>query len=187
VREEFSLYLESLIFSVPEYVYVGLLSVFLSASVLFIWKVRDYWRYIVSIILIEYVILLYCSTVIYRNTLQERRCDLMPFWSYRAIMDGKEQYLAENIMNVVVFVPIGILLGFMINGSRFKVKSVWLFVLMTGLVISVLIEAMQYFFHKGFAETDDVMHNTLGCILGYSLWLMVNGSWLRVNGERVKD
>lgn len=185
MREEFSLYLESLICSVPEYVYVGLLSVFISASVLFIWKVRDFWRYIVSIILIEFVILLYCSTVIYRNTLQERRCDLMPFWSYRAIMDGKEQYLAENIMNVVVFVPIGILLGFMINGSRFKVKSVWLFVLMTGLVISVLIEAMQYFFHKGFAETDDVMHNTLGCMIGYGMYALTRYGYKRISKRSV--
>lgn len=45
----------------------------------------------------------------------------------------------------------------------------WLIVLMTGLVISVSIETMQYFFHKGFSETDDVMHNTLGCMIGYVL------------------
>lgn len=109
----------------------------------------------------------------------------MPFWSYRAIMDGKEQYLAENIMNVVVFVPIGILLGFMINGSRFKVKSVWLFVLMTGLVISVLIEAMQYFFHKGFAETDDVMHNTLGCMIGYGMYALTRYGYKRISKRSV--
>ena len=51
--------------------------------------------------------------------------------------------------------------------------------LMIGMGISVSIEAMQYFFHRGFAETDDVMHNTLGCILGY---LLVYGSGLMVKG-----
>ena len=30
---------------------------------------------------------------------------------------------------------------------------------------------------RGFSELDDVMHNTLGCLLG---WFMVKGSWLRV-------
>ncbi len=174
MREEFSLYLESLICSVPEYVYVGLLSVFLSASVLFIWKVRDYWRYIVSIILIEYVILLYCSTVIYRNTLQERRCDLMPFWSYRAIMDGKEQYLAENIMNVVAFVPIGLLLG--IGIPRLK----WWYALLIGFCLSSSIEILQFVFKKGFSEFDDVIHNTFGCILGY---ILVKGSRLMVKSS----
>ncbi len=174
MREEFSLYLESLICSVPEYVYVGLLSVFLSASVLFIWKVRDYWRYIVSIILIEYVILLYCSTVIYRNTLQERRCDLMPFWSYRAIMDGKEQYLAENIMNVVAFVPIGLLLGIGIPRQK------WWYALLIGFCLSSSIEILQFVFKKGFSEFDDVIHNTFGCILGY---ILVKGSRLMVKSS----
>ena len=56
-----------------------------------------------------------------------------------------------------------------------------------GCSISTTIEVLQFCFMKGFSELDDVMHNTLGCILGYSLWLMVHGLWLRVNGERVKD
>ena len=47
----------------------------------------------------------------------------------------------------------------------------------SGLIISVSIEEMQYFFHRGFAETDDVMHNTLGCLIG---WFMVKGSGFRV-------
>ena len=79
-------------------------------------------------------------------------------------------------MNVVVFIPIGILLG-----SLLRVKGAWLITLIVGLGISVSIEALQYFFHRGFAETDDVMHNTIGCILG---WLMVKGSRLMVKGVK---
>lgn len=73
------------------------------------------------------------------------------------------------------------------------VKGSWLITLAVGMGISVSIEAMQYFFHRGFAETDDVMHNTIGCILGYMLVLLVarlcksgiaerrvHCSWLRV-------
>lgn len=84
-------------------------------------------------------------------------------------------------MNVVVFIPVGLLLGI-----AFK-QMTWWKALLIGCGISVTIEALQFFFVRGFSELDDVMHNTLGCILGYSLWLMVNGSWLRVNDERVKD
>lgn len=69
--------------------------------------------------------------------------------------------------------------GFMVNGSWLKVKRAWLIVLMTGLVISVSIEAMQYFFHKGFSETDDVMHNAMGCMIG---WFMVKSLRLMVKG-----
>jgi len=44
-----------------------------------------------------------------------------------------------------------------------------------GCSISTTIEVLQFCFMKGFSEVDDVMHNTLGCILGYNLWLMVHG------------
>ena len=67
-------------------------------------------------------------------------------------------------MNVVVFIPIGILLGLLL-----RVKGSWLIPLIVGMGISVSIETMQYFFHRGFAETDDVVHNTLGCMIGYIL------------------
>lgn len=44
--------------------------------------------------------------------------------------------------------------------------------MMVGMGISLSIEVMQYFFHRGFAETDDVMHNTTGCLIGYGIyWL----------------
>ena len=73
-------------------------------------------------------------------------------------------------MNVIVFIPIGMILG-----SLLRVKGSWLIALLIGCSVSVTIEAMQYFLHRGFAETDDVMHNTLGCMIGYGLrefWLM---------------
>ena len=47
----------------------------------------------------------------------------------------------------------------------------WTFtkVLLIGCGISVTIEALQFFFMRGFSEVDDVMHNTLGCLLGYGI------------------
>ena len=78
-------------------------------------------------------------------------------------------------MNVVVFVPMGILMG-----SLLRIKCSWLMLLAVGMGISISIEAMQYFFHRGFAETDDVMHNTIGCILGY---MLVKGSRFMVKGS----
>ena len=87
----------------------------------------------------------------------------MPFWSYRAIINGNEQLLAENIMNVVVFVPVGLLFGIAIRD-----RNIWT-ALMFGAGLSVGIEVLQFVFRKGFAEVDDVMHNTLGCLIGYGV------------------
>ena len=46
------------------------------------------------------------------------------------------------------------------------------------------LKAMQYSFYRGFAETDDVIHNTVGCLIGY---MLVKGSLFMVHGlKRVK-
>ena len=177
-------YVHELLAVIPYSIFEGLGSIFIIGLVVFLaWK--GVWkgiRYSATLLLVEYVILIYCSTVFCRSVIDVEKYDLTqltPFWSY-----NRPELFVENVINVVMFVPVGLLLGFMINGSRLKVKRAWQIALMTGLVISVSIEAMQYFFHRGFAETDDVMHNTLGCILGYSLWLMVHGAWCMVKGSR---
>jgi len=72
----------------------------------------------------------------------------------------------------------------MVQGSSTSeaTKSMtWLFTLLIGCSISVTIELLQFFLMRGFSEVDDVMHNTVGCILGY---IMVKGSRLMVKGVR---
>jgi glycopeptide antibiotics resistance protein len=95
-------------------------------------------RYSVALLLIEYIFLIFCSTVIFRATGETRQYDFHPFWSYKAIQDGREDLLAENIMNVVAFVPVGLLLSCV--SRRLK----WWMVLLVGIGISVSIEALQY-------------------------------------------
>lgn len=176
MKELFRQYLIDLYQSVPQEVYEGLLSVFcLGAVVVIAFKgFRKGWRYVAGLLLIEYIALLYCSMVICRPYSEDVGHDFTPFWSYAAIQKGRIELIPENVMNAVVFVPVGILLGSMLRG-----KGSWLIALMVGMVISISIEAMQYVFHRGFAETDDVMHNTVGCVLGY---IMVKGARLCKSG-----
>ena len=195
MREQFRQYIINLYQDIPQEVYEGLLSVFCLGLVVFIaWKgFKTGLRYSVFLLLVEYVFLLFCSTVIFRTPGETRQYDFHPFWSY-----DRPELLIENIMNVIVFIPVGMILGSLLRvkgswskyGSWFKVNGsstseatksmTWLIVLLIGCSISVTIESLQFFFMRGFSEVDDVMHNTLGCILGYSLWLMVHGAWLRV-------
>ena len=46
--------------------------------------------------------------------------------------------------------------------------------------ISISIETLRFCLMKGFSEVNGVMHNTVGCIIG---WLMVKGSRLMVKGQ----
>lgn len=162
-------------------VYEGLLSVLCLGVVVIIvcYGLKRGWRKIAGLILAEYVFVIYCSTVIYRTAADGNGHEFRPFWSYDAIEYGRPELLAENLMNVIVFVPVGILLGIMFSGARFTVMKKMLITMIIGMCISLSIEAMQYFFQRGFAETDDVMNNTMGCLLG----LMIQGAWLRVQGS----
>ena len=164
MQEEFRQYIISLYKDIPQEVYEGFLSVFCLGVVLFIaFKgVRIGIRWSSVLLLIEYIFLLFCSTVIFRPTGEARQCDFHPFWSY-----DRPELLVENIMNVIVFIPVGILLGI-----AFKQISWWK-ALLIGCSISITIEALQFCFMKGFSEVDDVMHNTVGGLMG---WLMVKGS-----------
>ena len=152
----------------PQEVYEGLLSVFCLGVVLFIaFKgIRTGFRWSSVLLLIEYIFLLFCSTVIFRPTGETRQYDFHPFWSY-----DRPELLVENIMNVIVFVPVGFLLGFRIQDSSFTIRKALLVALM-GCGISVTIEALQFWFIRGFSEVDDVMHNTIGCVIGYGVYLI---------------
>lgn len=60
----------------------------------------------------------------------------------------------------------------MVKGSSTSeaTKSMtWLMVAIIGCGISVTIESLQFFLMRGFSEVDDVMHNTLGCLIGYGI------------------
>ena len=80
----------------------------------------------------------------------------------------KSFLLNENIMNIVVFVPVGLLAGLASRNMN------WIKVLVFGLCISITIEVLQFAFEKGFTELDDVMHNTLGCVMGYGLFRLLS-------------
>ena len=172
MSDEFKQYVISLYQDIPQEVYEGLLSVFCLGLVVFIaWKgLKTGLRYSAALLLVEYIFLLFCSTVIFRATGEIRQYDFHPFWSY-----DRPELLVENIMNVVVFIPVGLLLGI-----AFK-QMTWWKALLIGCGISVTIEALQFFLMRGFSEVDDVLHNTMGALIGF---MLVKGSRLILKGLR---
>ena len=159
MQDEFKQYIISLYKDILQEVYEGLLSVFCLGVVLFVaFKgLRTGFRWSSVLLLIEYVFLIFCSTVIFRPTGETSQYDFHPFWSY-----DRPELLVENIMNVIVFIPVGMI----------RVKGSWLVALLIGCSISIAIESLQFCFMKGFSEVDDVMHNTVGCLIG---WCMMKG------------
>ena len=172
MMEEFKQYIVSLYQDIPQEVYEGLLSVLCVGTTLLIaWKgFKTGLRYSAFLLLVEYVFLLFCSTVIFRTPGETRHYDFHPFWSY-----DRSDLLIENIMNVIVFIPVGMILG-----SLLRVKGSWLVALLIGCSISVTVEALQFFFMRGFSEVDDVMHNTVGCVIGFGVYAIGRYGYERI-------
>ena len=72
--------------------------------------------------------------------------------------------LAGIILNILLYVPFGYLLPIM-----FPVLRNWQ-ILLIGCLCSIATELVQFGFEMGYCETDDVLHNTLGTIMGVWMW-----------------
>lgn len=169
--QDFERYWDSLWRDIPLSVFELLTVIFCIVSLVFfaLKGFKDGWRYVFGLLLAEYVYLLYCSTVIFRYSNRKREYDFSPLWSYRSYFRGEDpMLLPENIMNIIVFIPIGLLLGISLRSMT------WLRTLLIGAFLSVGIETLQFAFMRGFAEFDDLMHNTLGCVLGFGIYKVVS-------------
>ena len=105
----------------------------------------------------------------------ERRSFLLPFRSYVEILKGEWRPLLENIGNVVLFIPPGVTLKWI--GVRDMKKA--------GFLASLLIEVLQFTFALGTFECDDLIHNTLGAVIG--AWCVGKiGGEIRLGGQMRK-
>ena len=126
-------------------------------------------KFVLGALAIEYYFLVLCSTVICRTAPISKRLELMPFYNYVDIWNGVDfkRTLMEVLLNVALFVPIGLLLGGMMQKGAVKI-------LLIGCVLSSLIGLLQLATGRGLCETNDVIHNTVGCIMGYGLAMLLD-------------
>jgi glycopeptide antibiotics resistance protein len=126
-------------------------------------------------LLTTYIFLVFSSTVFSRTSMDHYCYELIPFWSYREILQGRydAQYLFwENILNVFMLLPMGVLLPVVIRPvlKDKKKDRVFIRVVMMGFLTSLTIEILQLVSKRGMFEFDDMFHNTLGVVIGYCIW-----------------
>ena len=117
------------------------------------------------LLLLEWVFLIICSTLIFRDGCFQKEYNLMPLSSYFDYAENTclMEMAALNILNVGLFVPVGFLLS---CGSQ---RMTWWRVLCVAVVLSVGIEVLQLLLRRGLCETDDVLHNVVGAVMGYGI------------------
>lgn len=122
-------------------------------------------------LLTAYVFLVFASTVFSRTPGEYYSYELIPFWSYREIVNGSEDLFWEDVLNVILLIPMGILLPIVLERVE-ENKKFWKTVLI-GFLTSLAIEFLQLTTKKGLFEFDDMFHNTIGVATGY--WIYRTG------------
>lgn len=121
----------------------------------------DFSQAAAALLLILFLGIVFGSTVFTRNPSKNYRYELELFWSWKAVRRGSREMLKENLLNMVLLFPAGIL-----RPVIFKRKVSWWKGLAMGILISAAIESSQLIFRRGLFEWDDMLHNGIGCMLG---------------------
>jgi glycopeptide antibiotics resistance protein len=121
-------------------------------------------------LIIRVIILLLClfvilyETILFRSRQDLMRFEVIPFWSYGKAFAGKTFYLKEILLNILLYIPFGFMMP-----AVFRKMKVWQMILVF-LFFSCGIELIQLFGRIGVFETDDILDNTLGGILGLTVY-----------------
>ena len=82
--------------------------------------------------------------------------------------------LAENFWNVVLFVPLATMLAIIFDAKAVKGKRRWIWMtVFVCVLLSAGIEIVQLITHRGLFEFDDIIHNTLGALIGVAVVVMI--------------
>ena len=123
-------------------------------------KIKKF-QIIIGELLLLFIFVVLSSTILTRTSNKERMYKLMPFWSWKEVIRGNVKFLEENLLNLILLFPFGLLLPF-----AFYRKISWYKALFVGLVFSFFIEINQLMLCRGTFEWDDIIHNSLGAMIG---------------------
>lgn len=105
-------------------------------------------------LLAAYILFILMETVLGRES-GVGRVELVPFWSY-----SHPELRMEIVLNYLLFMPLGVLL-YLCFGEKLGLR-----VVLAGFLFSVSIELIQFTFKIGVFEFDDMIGNTIGCLIG---------------------
>ena len=129
-------------------------------------KVNNVANRITIILFISYLVAL-CWILLFKlgvrfSYMGNRRVNLIPF-SEPLILNGKID-VGEIILNVVIFVPLGVYTGILFERWIFGRKLFFLF------LISLIVEGLQFILAVGAFDITDIITNTLGGIIGLTIF-----------------
>lgn len=123
-------------------------------------KKKQWWSIINTIVFVSTVLIILYMTIYSRGE-ATKEAILIPFHSFIRAREQPELY-RSMLMNVFLFVPIGLSLPFVLPRKKHPV----IITMIAAFLFSISIEAIQYYLALGLCEVDDVIMNTLGAMIG---------------------
>lgn len=129
-------------------------------------KVNNVTNRITIVLFISYLVALYWILLfklgVRFSYMGTRRVNLIPF-SEPLILNGKID-VGEIILNVVIFIPLGVYAGILFERWVFGRKLLFLF------LISSIVEGLQFILAVGAFDITDIITNTAGGIIGLTIF-----------------
>lgn len=123
-----------------------------------------------------------------RFNLNYGKLNLRPFiWLTEVYDMGFRPMIEQLILNIFMFIPLGILLPIVFKSLRSFWKTV-----VCSLGITFFIEFIQYFTGRS-ADIDDLIMNLLGGIIGYGMYWLINHFtedtlwWKKINAMAIDE
>lgn len=133
-------------------------------------------RYKLMLILFSclYAVSVFFFTFIYGGRNDLVRVSLKPpLYFIKALFSGKYRDVTNrSVLNMLLFVPYGYLAP---QWMRLRRKNEgWQKTIFIGFMTSLLIESSQLIFHRGAFELDDLVKNTIGTVVGWIIWMVLD-------------
>lgn len=122
-------------------------------------KILTITAFIIYIIALSWAIIFKCNVIDSDLRFGYRILQFIPFKDILAL--SWRGFLIEVILNILAFVPLGILYSHLCENSNI-IKAI-----VVGAIVSFLYEAFQYIAAFGTSDITDIIMNTTGAALGY--------------------
>ena len=115
--------------------------------------------FIIYLIVIAWILLFKLG--VHFSNIGKRNLNLIPF-------NGRLILNSENISNIVIFVPLGLYAGILFERWSFGKKILFF------LLLSFIVEALQYILRIGVSDVTDIITNTIGGVIGLLLFKAID-------------
>lgn len=121
-----------------------------------------------TLLCVSWGFMAFAYTILGRGVSSDASMELQLFWCVKkAWIEKNPQNWHFIVGNILLFIPLGVIVALLLKERC----NVW-WILLSGFLASLCIELMQLYTHKGLFELDDLFHNTLGCYVGYCVFVV---------------